>query len=341
MKLQRIVGGPGILLSGLLGLSCFVTSASAAELFLNEVNVRDPESIELYNANKNDTLHVGGFEIQGTDGTFVIPPGTVIPPDSYRIFLPSISIFPDLNGETGLIDPIAPDDPVDFVSYGQAGSAPAPHLLSPFAGGENAVLVRAPDPAETAPGPPDPATDGLFWTLDLTPTPGGQNDAPAPDLGSSIILNEINAFPDDGAGDSIELFNAGEGPVDLTNFIITTGQTFFELPSEVIPVGEFFNIQVPAGIELEETGLLYLFDGIGIRIDQIAFWDAPPLRPSECFGRCPDGEGPNLGYDFATSGGGVDFFGLPCTLGSPNSNTDCRPTPVFHRSWGWIKSQHR
>ena len=64
-----------------------VTNRASAQVRLNEMTVRPAgasETVELYNGAGSVTLD--GWIIHGSKGTFTIPPGTTLPPDSYSTF---------------------------------------------------------------------------------------------------------------------------------------------------------------------------------------------------------------------------------------------------------------
>jgi hypothetical protein len=303
-----------------------------AEIYLNEVVVRGTERIELYNSGP-DPVPLGGWELRET-GVFVIPDGTVINAGEYLVLDDLGGIMHDIGGDLDLIDDLKSRS--DRVQYGDQGGAPLPH---------DAPLVsmsRAPD-ASALP-PLDPAADANFWTIDLNATFGAANDVLPPVLGSSLVINELD--PNGGGlllvGDNAEVFNPTGATVLTGGWFMTFGNgstapvTFsFVLPNDVA------SMKLPADIDLDETKLAYLFDDMGVRVDQLG-WNGPLAARGDllCIGRCPNGAGPNDGYDAATSGGGDTLFELECSIGARNPE-DCSPTPVKASSWGRIKAQHR
>ncbi len=308
-----------------------VMSAQASPVYLNELEMRPlglSERVELYNAG-TDTADVSGWTIQGSKSSYVIPTPTLIAPGQY-IALQVGDLQGERGGVTGLIDLVLDGEllartTVDEVSYGEEGSAPLPP--------EGMSLARAPDASAGTPPPPGPATDGLVWTIDTTPTFGELNDAPVPEMGSSGVINEFDASHV-GAGDLVELYNPGPDEIHLYGWYLINGDSLDPL-SGFIPPGGFYLQVTSAGFELEEIGLLYLFRSDGTRVDQLGFHDAPELGSGECLGRCPDGAEPYLGYSYATSGGGVTFLPMPCSPGE--SNEPCGPTPATSVTWGRLK----
>lgn len=305
--------------------------AQASAVYLNELEMRPSglsERAELYNAG-TDTADVSGWTIQGSQGSYVIPTPTLIAPGEY-IVLQVGDIQGERGGVTGLIDLVLDGEllarsTVDEVSYGEEGSAPLPP--------EGMSLARAPDASAGTPPPPDPATDGLVWTIATTPSFGGINEVPVPAMGSTVVINEFDASPV-GAGDRVELYNPGPDAVLLDGGYLINGDGLEPLFG-LVPPGGFWVVITSSGFELEQIGLLYLFQADGARIDQLGFHDAPDLDPGECLGRCPDGAEPYLGYTYDTSGGGVTFLPMPCSIGE--SNEPCGPTPATSVTWGRLK----
>lgn len=337
MSVPRFLSTP---VPGLVIAVFFLCGSARADfaVYLNELNVKGIENVELYNAGP-DTATIGGWEIEET-GTFTVPVGTQIAPGAYFVIADLGGILDDIGGQATLLDLL--NAVQDGVSYGQVGSAPLPPLGTILAtpGPVPVSLARAPDASAGAPPPPDPLLDGLVWTLDFSPTFGAINDAPQPRLGEPIVLNEIDPKPEDG-NDTVELFNLTPIPIPINEWFLTNGEHRIFLAG-VVPASGFLAVATDPGFDLEVDGLLYLFDSVGVRVDQLGFWNAPPLGGEECYARCPDGAGPNLGFDWATTGGGVTFFTLPCTPGATNSpGEECLPTPTVHVGWGQLKSLYR
>lgn len=303
-----------------------------AEIYLNEVVVRGTERVELYNSGP-DAVLLNGWMLQET-GVFPIPDGTVINVGQYLVLEDLGGIMHDIGGDLDLIDDLK--SVADGVQYGNMGGAPLPH---------DAPLVsmsRAPDASV---GPPlDPALDAQFWTIDLIATFGAMNDVLPPQLGSSLVINEFD--PNGGgallSGDNVEVFNPTGAIVITTGWFMTfgNGSTAPVTFPDVLP-GGVASMKLPADIDLDETQLGYLFDDDGVRVDQLG-WNLILAAESgfTCIGRCPDGAGPNDGYNAATSGGGETLFELACTIGQRNPE-DCGSTPIESTSWGRIKTRWR
>ncbi len=306
----------------------FVPGARAA-VYLNELTIRPvgvSETVELYNSGPG-VVDVTGWKIRGNKGSYVIPPPGLIA-DGGRLVLSVGDIQDERGGVTSLID-LVPGSGLlptgrDSVHYGTRGSAPLPPT--------GTSLARAPDAALGTPPPPHPDHDGLVWTIDFSPTFGNVNDAPVPQMGAPVLLNELDPTPP--GQDRLELYNPTGADVSVTNWKLVNGASWQTLSGSV-PAGGF--LVVTTGFDLDEVGLAYLFRQDQTRVDQLGFHDAPPLGDGYSYGRCPDGAPPYLGYDFVTSGGWSSFFVLPATFGGPNG--PCVPGGIEEvpKTWGRVK----
>lgn len=312
-----------------------LASAEPPVVYLNEVTVRGSETVELYNsafAAKN----IGGWRVREGAEQFTFPGGTIIPGHGY-VTANLAGILDDIGGEIVLID--LQGELQDGVAYGQVGSAPLPPGVAVTA---VLTLARAPDASTwvTVP-PPNPNTDGSYWTLDPTGTFGTGNDAPIPLLGSTLEINEIHSDP--GGGDEVEFYNPTVNTIPLTGWMLCNGVGFQPLSGGVGAHG-FFTITTGATFDVDDLDLLYLFDPAGVRRDQLG-WTGGPFDPplvesaTLCLGRYHDGQGPNLGYDWDSSGGGTTFLVMGCTLGGPNGGTTGLPdgAPLERSTWGKVK----
>ncbi len=322
---------------GTLAAALLVTAAAglggptaAQDIFLNEATIQGTEKIELYNPN-GTAVDLSGWEISGANGTFTIPNGTSIPAADYLTITLTGDIIANLGGWISIAD-FAGGDPTDRVNYGQQGGAPLPHA------GGTVSLCRAPDASADPPLYNEAGySDAGNWTLDLTSTFDAANDAPSPSLGSSVALNEYNSGPPN----MVEFYNPSvlATPVDLTGWFLTDGTTEAFLAG-VVPSGGVLVLNLSTDIDLAQ--LAYLFDDQGVRVDQLGFLGAPPLDPTQCLMRCPDGAGPYDGFDWPTSGGGASLFIGECTLGELNaSNPDCNGVPTVTHTWGQLRLLYR
>ena len=230
----------------------------------------------------------------GEDDEYLL--GT-IEPQGYLAFDTSLALSND-GDEIMLFD--SDDILVDEVVYGNKGGAPLPPYGSSTA--------RSPNGVDTD----DFARD---WNVDQTPTQGGPNDGPGTNLGSSIIINEQNGYSP--GGDFYELFNPTANPVDLSGWQASDGDNIENLAGVISP-GDFL-LFFP-DLNISSSDVMYLWDANGIRIDQLG---RDGKYEEESFQRIPDGIGPNDGFNFVSSGGGVTYFDCIATPNEPNGIYGC------------------
>jgi predicted extracellular nuclease len=291
----------------------------AARMILNEFVPKGTEWVELYN---------GGTAAQGLAGWYVtdtacgapattIPATTVNPGDFYVVAsdAPGDNFSLSNDGDIVILCD-ATHHEVDRVGYGSMGAAP----LAPFAtSGPQYSAARPVDGVDTD----DDAAD---WNVDPTPTQGAANDAPAVNLGSSLIINELNIFPATG-NDFVELYNPTGSPISVSGWFIGDGDDMAVLNNGlVVPAGGWLAIEEAvdwttegtSGVDFGGTDVAYLFDTNRVRVDQLGYTAGPFIN--DCVARVPDAAGPNDGYDWASSGGDTTLFVRPCTLGATNGN---------------------
>ena len=318
------------------------TTALAAEVraeppvvFLNEFEVRGRERVEVFNS-LPAPKSIAGWRLETNLGVFVFPSPTVVPGQGYLVVTLD-GLLNDLGGEIAFID--IQSDLQDRVSWGQQGSAPLPPLEFLFAGGSEISVARAPDARTATPLPSTPETDGLYWNVDPTPTFGSMNDAPDVKVGTSILINEISLNQ---SSDVIELYNPLPTGVSFDGWRVSNGFVTQMLFGSV-PSGGFRVIPLSSSFDIDDTKLVYLFDRDWVRFDQIGLLNAPMAGHrggggEECYARIPNGAGPNLGFDWRSSGGDVTLFLLPCTLGGSNNPVSGVPElPSGSESWGSLK----
>ncbi|MCA9752135.1 MAG: hypothetical protein KC591_08090 [Gemmatimonadetes bacterium] len=315
-------------------------SAARADVLLNEMTIQGSEWVELFNSGlvpvdvNGWTIRAGGsYEIAGTDA---------IPAGGYLVVEVPGDVLDDQGGFIELLDGVVGED---AVSYGQQGSAPLPPGDFGLRGGP-ASLARAPDgSALGVPPSPSPSTDGMFWTIDFSPTPGLANDAPVPALGTTVRINEVDPKPL--GADVAELYDPLAVPVDVTGWILCDGDDIAVLAG-VVPAGGF--LALPTGLDFDTNEVAYLFRDDGTRVDQLGF-HLPPVRNApfldycQCYARWPDGAGPDLGYDWFSSGGETTLFRLVCTHGASNAFVEsCATTSapeITPGTWGHTKNLWR
>lgn len=319
-----------------LALSIPARAADIDEILLNEATVRGPERVELYNKSTG-TIDLSGWKIGGSLGTFIISGGTIIGAGQYLVIGVSGFIFHEIGGEICLLD--LSNTLGDRVWYGNQGSAPLCH------DNPSASMARAPDASSNPPQDPGPASSGLFWTLDFSSTFGVMNDARVPAPGSTVILNEISPrlvpLPSPALGgptDVVELYNPTGVAIDVTGWIVSVGTGIEDVLAGVVPPGGFLAFPLAPATFADDAEVAYLFDDLTTRVDQVGWTLGPDVAEGLCYARCGDGAGPNLGYEFLTTGGGVTWFLQSCTLGLSNGGA-CDPVGVMPSTWGAIKSR--
>lgn len=328
-------------LAPMLALVCWITPLRAADIdqiYLNEATVRGLERIELYNR-ANNVINLSGWSIVGSNGTLVLPPGTFIGVHEYRVFTTPGDHWGDIGGEIILLDLVGHGG--DRVFYGNQGSAPLPH------DNPSVTLARAPDASFNPARDPGPGGSGLWWTLDFTASFGLRNDAKPPLPGGSLEINEVSPKlpPLLGVGDFVELYNSTAAPISTAGWMVSVGTGMESLLGGVVPPGGVIFFGLVPGTYSDTAKLVYLFDADTVRVDQVGWTNGPPAEGA-CYQRCPDGAGPNLGYDWVTTGGAITWFLSPCTLGLLNSPACLAPAgvgdpPIERRSWGKLKDRYR
>ena len=271
---------------------------SATHLVINEFAPKGTEWIELYNP-LTVAVDLNGWYL--TDGEGVDPLGAVVLAGGEYLVTQTANIGLNNDGDEVML--YAPGDIlVDAVAYGTHGSAP---------------VAPTGDSVARAPNGHDSDDDAADWTLDPSPTQGAENDVPAPALGSSIVLNEINNYSPP-AADAVELYNPLTVPVTITNWMISDGDgwgTITTTDFAIEPGGFFVFDPNDIGVYFTNRDVFYLFTDEGVRVDQIGWY---PEYEDGTFQRIPDGVGPNDGYNWASSGAPCHWRDLTSTLGSTN-----------------------
>ncbi len=319
-----------------------------SSVVINEFIAKGTEWIELYNYGACPVTMTGWY-VQDDGGTDNSISGVTIPAGGYYSWNTTLNLgtsgdYIELyDGSKALIDRVA---------YGNKGGCPLP----PY--GSNISACRAPNGSDTD----DDARD---WTLDRSSTRDAANDAPAPQLGSSLILNEIDPYPS-ADGDSLELYNPTGSAVDITNWWFSDGDDIIDLPSGgTVPAGGWLVLAEGSGdwpdgqCDFSSGDVAYLFNASGVRVDQLGWYGE---YNDHSFQRCPDGNGPNDGYDWTSSGGDTSLFDTTATWGAANcvyceppqppSNLICEATDTcivlnwtntseydsvaVYRSWGGV-----
>ena len=157
--------------------------------------------------------------------------------------------------------------------------------------------------------------------VDTTLTFNAPNNAPEVLLGSFVVFNEFDNYPTSG-NDKLEIYNPTGQTVDLQNWLISDGDAIAPIvtPKSVDP-GSWIvleeTVDWTVSMDFSSSDVGYLFLPNGIRVDQLG-WSGE--FEDFTFQRLDDGQGPNDGYNWTSSGGGVTLYDLPSTLGSANGS---------------------
>ncbi len=268
-------------------------------VLINEFVAKGTEWVELVNTS-DSAVDLTGWRLSDGEGDHALSGSLAA--NSYLVIANSFALSND-GDQIYLYD--ATNALVDAVAFGNLGSAPLPLV--------GMSTARTPNAADTD-------DDGRDWNTDTTPTPGAANNAPGTALGSTVLLNEINAFTP--GNDFYELYNPTGTAVNLTGWQASDGDDLVTLSGTIAPGGwvSFESLAI--------TGLdvMYLWDASGVRVDQLG-------RDGEfedgSFQRIPDGVGPNDGFNFISSGGGITYFDCIPTPGTANGSAGCNdPVPL-------------
>jgi len=266
-------------------------------------------SVEIYNPT-NESVDLGGWKIvqidpEGVD-TAIIDYYIEVEAEGYEVVNWSNTQGMLLPEETGVLILMSPDGiPTDTVGYGGMGGAPAP-----------------PQDWSTAKVPL--ATGGWAerYTLDWPPTWGELNDAPAAELGSTIVvINE--AYPVGGEGQAfVELFNLTWQMVDLSGWTIAAGQGY-QIPDGVMmgpgPDYVLWESQFPEFFGCGALGdNIYLLNAQGVRVDQMGWWGG--WEGDSSWSAVPDGDRIVFdGFNLLTSTDFERTVPTPSGVGVPES----------------------
>jgi uncharacterized repeat protein (TIGR01451 family) len=136
-----------------------------------------------------------------------------------------------------------------------------------------------------------------------------------------LVFNEFDNYPASG-NDKVEIYNPTAQAVSLNGWLLSDGDG-------IAPIVTFPIVDPGGWVVLEETidwtfamdfsnvDVGYLFLPNGIRVDQLGWYGE---FEDFTFQRIGDGEGPNDGYNWTSSGGGLTLYDIPPTLGFSNQS---------------------
>jgi uncharacterized repeat protein (TIGR01451 family) len=277
-------------------------SVLADHVIINELD-NYSEWVELYNPT-DSAVDISGWVLEADYDSldYTIPATTILAPGDYYTYTTS----GDLNNGGDVIN-LYNDSAalIDQVGYGNHGGAPAP-----------STIVRT---VARVPNGTDSDDDARDWNLTTTPTERAANDVPHVLLGSSLILNEFDNYPASG-GDKVEIFNPTADTITLTGWLLSDGDAVASIVTSVsVDPGGWLvleeGIDWTVSMDFSSSDVGYLFLPNGIRVDQLG-WAGE--YEDDTFQRVLDGQGPNDGYDWASSGGDFSLYDFPSTLGATN-----------------------
>ena len=290
-------------------------SVLATHVVINEFRPKGTEYIELYNPT-DQTIDLTGWYLDdvacGAGTTFI---GAVnLAPGAYFVVNATEAgdNFDLANDGDFAYLCNATHGEIDAVAFGYSGGAPLSHTVS----GAGNSTARTPNGTDTD----DYAAD---WNIDTTPTPALVNDAPAVLLGSTVLFNEIDVFPAIG-NDMVEIYNPTAQAVNLNGWLLSDGDGVATIvTSPTVNPGSWVVLEETVdwalSMDFNNVDVAYLFLPNGVRVDQIGWYNE---YEDNTFQRIGDGQGPNDGYNWTSSGGGVTWFDVPSTLGYSNNTAD-------------------
>jgi hypothetical protein len=309
-------------------------------LYLNEFQPKGTEWLELINGDTNpidltDIGFTGGRSTFAPNNLFMVPEMEDVewlatdpnwgptPTLNAGEILISYTTTVDMNNSQDYLYLVYPDSGViDRAGFGAVGPVP---LLYNF-GGDSVTAGSAARVAYSG----NQATD---WTGDFDATPGLPNDCPPPALGSTIIINEIDYDENvDGQWEWVEFYNSTGSDITMNGWRFSDGDDIFTINGLTVPANGVAAWNDSTNLSMTSGDLAYIYDDTGVRLDQVGFADFNPVVEKALTGtlqRIPDGAGPNDGYDYFTSGGGVTWFDRTHTMGSLNVQIPTRTYVIF------------
>jgi hypothetical protein len=281
-----------------------------AEVRLTEAKIaNDPKTVEIFNSGPA-VVDLTGWVVRNPSGSSITPLSGTIGVNQSRTF-PILGTIQRRGDILELFDP-ALDTLVDRMRYGDAGGASLD------------IDSVATSSISRATGTADPSgvSSATSWTTDFTATLGSQNNAPAPVFNHELLINEV--VPQ-GVQIHAELFNPTGNAINLNNYRLTTGIDQLILTGVIGPFGfRSFDITL---LNFEFSLNLYLFRNDEVRIDQLGLSNSPGNQTTwqqvrnegHSIGRCPDGAGPQIGFDLPSSGYPFNVKVMTPTLSGPNS----------------------
>ncbi|MBN1620391.1 lamin tail domain-containing protein [candidate division WOR-3 bacterium] len=281
--------------------AALVLNSQVPQVVINEFSPKGTEWAELYNTTSAPVVLTGWKITSAVDGDSLMLSGT-IGANSVMNFSISTAIMDNDGDSIFLYKP--GDTLVDFVAFGDVG--PAPVIIVGWS------VSRITDGYWTS-------SMGRDFNIDATPTPGAPNDAKPAPLDGYVIINEIDPYPTSG-DDSVEFINMSwTDTIDLGGWFLSDGDAISALGSHVLLPRSFTVVaESEFGFDFASQDVCYLFSPDTARRDQLG-WAGDYNDFS--VQRIPNGTGPNDGYNWVSSGGGLTLIDTTATWGEPNGFT--------------------
>lgn len=279
---------------GVVKINEFVANPSGADT--------DLEWVELYNVGgvavdladwsvATSTNGEGGFTTQATLPAHVLEPGAFVVVGGPLVAFADLSVagLTIPNGTDGdalrIVD--CAGSPRDTVAYGDnnddlvtddSGAAATSLVAAP---GDDEAIARITDGADTD-------RSGDDFELTTFDTPGASNEGPSGDCGASsagVVINEVlpNPAGDDDGAEWIELYGAGDAPVDLTGWSLQTATSSWstELTFDGVTLAPGEHLLVGGALV---AGADVVADGLSIGNGT----DGDGVRLADCYGVVAD-----------------------------------------------------
>ncbi|MDI6784881.1 MAG: lamin tail domain-containing protein, partial [bacterium] len=257
---------------------------NGTNIVINEFKAKFSEWIEVYNPTATYTSLTGWrlTSVAGALDTTLTALGG-IPSYGYK-FITMASRLDNGGDIISLYD--ASTILIDRVGYGTRGAAPVDGLTG-------ISIARLPSGSDTD-------DDGKDWNITSNITQGAENIGLPSNLGDSPIkINEVAPNP----VNKIELYNASEGDINITGWIINDGDDPYQMVTAIVPAYGFYVYSFTStagngGINPNNDNI-YLWNKDTVRFDQVGFSGAPAISTSSTFQRYPNGTGSNESYNWA------------------------------------------
>lgn len=255
-------------------------NTAVEDVVINEViqdSDRIEDAVELMNIG-SEPVDISGWIVaddKDRDPAFVLPEATIIEPGDY------LAVTVDVDGDEGFgfgkedIARLTLPDGTEVARFAWSGHQPTSYGRNPDGTGEFKVTKEA--------------------------TPGAPNVF-APAGLETVVINEVESS-DGEPGDWVELFNTGDGAVDLTGWVFTDDddEHTYELPAgSVIDAGAYLvldafdnaaaagdagSVGFDFGLGSGDSARIFMPDGV--LVDETT-WDG---HAATTWGRCPTGVG--------------------------------------------------